>query len=318
MAGRAGQARPYRPKTIKHNIMKTNKIAILVLAGLSIISCTDKNKEYDAMGVFETTEVIVSAEGNGKILSLDIKEGDRVEAGQEIGLIDTTQLYLTKLQLEASVRATGSGHYNISKQIAALEQQLTKLYKERDRFTKLAAAGASGQKQVDDINAEINVLEKQLAAQKDNLQNANKGISEQTVALEAQIAQVNDQIEKCRIKSPVSGTVLAKYAEAGELAGGGRALFKVANIDEVKLRAYISADQLTDLKLGQDAKVYADQGEKGRREYAGKLTWIASEAEFTPKTIQTRDERSNLVYAVKVSVENDGLIKLGMYGEVKF
>lgn len=290
---------------------------MLVLA-LAITSCGKGNKAYDASGVFESTEVTVSAEGNGKIMSLDLQEGDRLEAGAVVGCIDTVQLYLSKIQLEASRRAVGSGRLNISRQIAALESQIAKQRQELDRFTKLEQAGASNRKQVEDIQAQLDILERQLAAQKESLQNTNSNVSGQADALEAQVMQLEDKIRKCVITSPVSGTILAKYSEAGELAVQGRALFKVADLDNIRLRAYITADQLTGLKLGQSVKVFADQGTSGRKEYAGTLVWISDKAEFTPKTIQTRDERANLVYAVKIAVKNDGLIKLGMYGEVKF
>lgn len=297
---------------------KTLTYSSLLVLALAITSCGKGNKAYDASGVFESTEVTVSAEGNGKIMSLDLQEGDRLEAGVVVGCIDTVQLYLSKIQLEASRRAVGSGRLNISRQIAALESQIAKQRQELDRFTKLEQAGASNRKQVDDIQAQLDILERQLAAQKESLQNTNSNVSGQADALEAQMAQLEDRIRKCVITSPVSGTVLAKYSEAGELAVQGRALFKVADLESIRLRAYITADQLTNVKLGQAVKVYADQGTSGRKEYDGTLIWISDKAEFTPKTIQTRDERANLVYAVKIAVKNDGLIKLGMYGEVKF
>lgn len=297
---------------------KTLTYSSLLVLALAMTACGKGNKVYDASGVFESTEVTVSAEGNGKIMSLDLQEGDRLEAGAVVGCIDTVQLYLSKIQLEASRRAVGSGRLNISRQIAALESQIAKQRQELDRFTKLEQAGASNRKQVEDIQAQIDILERQLAAQKESLQNTNSNVSGQADALEAQMAQLEDRIRKCVITSPVSGTVLAKYSEAGELAVQGRALFKVADLDNIRLRAYITADQLTNVKLGQAVKVYADQGTSGRKEYDGTLIWISDKAEFTPKTIQTRDERANLVYAVKIAVKNDGLIKLGMYGEVKF
>lgn len=296
--------------------MNTKAFIIALIPALA--ACNGGKSAYDASGVFETTEVTVSAEGNGKIEWFKIEEGDKVNAGDTLGCIDTTQLHLTKVQLESNMKAVGSGKYDITKQIASLKQQLAKQNRELERFTKLAAAGASGQKTVDDIEAQISVLEKQIAAQEELLQNANSGISGQTTALEAQILMIEDRIRKCVITSPLDGIILSKYAEAGELAGQGRALFKVADTENIKIRAYVTADQLTELKLGQEMKVYADLGKKGRKEYAGKLIWISDQAEFTPKTIQTRDERANLVYAVKIGVKNDGLIKLGMYGEVKF
>lgn len=297
------------------NMKRSFAYPLLVLLAAS---CVEGNKAYDASGVFESTEVTVSAEGNGKILSLDIQEGDRLEAGQIVGCIDTLQLHLSEVQLEASRRAVGSGWLDISRQIAALESQIGKQRQELDRFTKLEKAGASNRKQVEDIQAQIETLERQLAAQEESLNSSNRNVSGQADALEAQIEQIRDRIRKCVITSPVAGTVLAKYSEAGEFAALGRALFKVADIDNIRLRAYITADQLTTLKLGQQVRVFADQGSYGRKEYAGTLIWISDKAEFTPKTIQTRDERANLVYAVKIAVENDGLIKLGMYGDIKF
>lgn len=297
------------------NMKRSFAYPLLVLLAAS---CVEGNKAYDASGVFESTEVTVSAEGNGKILSLDLQEGDRLEAGQIVGCIDTVQLHLSEIQLEASRRAVGSGRLDISRQIAALESQICKQRQELDRFTKLEKAGASNRKQVEDIQAQIETLERQLAAQEESLNSSNRNVSGQADALEAQIEQIRDRIRKCVITSPVAGTVLAKYSEAGEFAALGRALFKVADIDNIRLRAYITADQLTTLKLGQQVRVFADQGSSGRKEYAGTLIWISDKAEFTPKTIQTRDERANLVYAVKIAVENDGLIKLGMYGDIKF
>ena len=297
---------------------KTLTYSSLLVLALAMTACGKGNNVYDASGVFESTEVTVSAEGNGRIMNLDIQEGDQLEAGAVVGCIDTVQLYLSKIQLEASRRAVGSGRLNISRQIAALESQIAKQRQELDRFTKLEQAGASNRKQVEDIQAQLDILERQLAAQKESLQNTNSNVSGQADALEAQVMQLEDKIRKCVITSPVSGTILAKYSEAGELAVQGRALFKVADLDNIRLRAYITADQLTGLKLGQSVKVFADQGTSGRKEYAGTLVWISDKAEFTPKTIQTRDERANLVYAVKIAVKNDGLIKLGMYGEVKF
>lgn len=297
------------------NMKRSFAYPLLVLLAAS---CVEGNKAYDASGVFESTEVTVSAEGNGKILSLDIQEGDRLEAGQIVGCIDTVQLHLSEIQLEASRRAVGSGRLDISRQIAALESQIGKQRQELDRFTKLEKAGASNRKQVEDIQAQIETLERQLSAQEESLNSSNRNVSGQADALEAQIEQIRDRIRKCVITSPVAGTVLAKYSEAGEFAALGRALFKVADIDNIRLRAYITADQLTTLKLGQQVRVFADQGSSGRKEYAGTLIWISDKAEFTPKTIQTRDERANLVYAVKIAVENDGLIKLGMYGDIKF
>lgn len=297
---------------------KTLEYSLLAAIALAAASCGEGSKAYDASGVFESTEVTVSAEGNGRIMSLALQEGDWLEAGAVVGCIDTVQLYLGKVQLEATMKAVGSGRLDISRQIASLESQIDKQKQELERFTNLERAGASNRKQVEDIRAQLEVLQRELDARKESLRNANSGVTGQSAALEAQILQLEDKIRKCVITSPVDGTVLAKYSEAGELAVQGRALFKVADLDNIRLRAYITADRLTGLTIGQPVKVFADQGSAGRKEYAGTLIWISDKAEFTPKTIQTRDERANLVYAVKIAVKNDGLIKLGMYGEVKF
>ncbi len=294
------------------------KTPSLIAVLLAAASCTDNKGAFDASGVFETTEITVSSEGNGKIVSFTAEEGDKVNVGDTLGCIDTVQLHLTKLQLEAERQAVGSGRHNIASQIASLERQIDKQKNELARFSSLAAAGAAGEKQVDDIASQIDVLERQLAAQKETLSNANIGISGKLAALDAQIAQIDDRIRRCVITSPADGVILAKYAEEGELAAQGRPLLKIADLDNVRLRAYITADRLTSLKIGQTMKVFADLGECGRKEYPGTLTWISGQAEFTPKTIQTRDERANLVYPVKITVRNDGIIKLGMYGEVKF
>lgn len=215
--------------------MRTNKYILLAATLLGLSSCGNKRGDYDASGTFEATEVIVSSEANGKIMQFNIEEGQLLKAGEEVGCIDTLQLYLKKMQLLAS----------------------------------------------------------------------------------GQVAQLDDQLRKCHITSPICGTVLAKYAEAGELATQGKPLFKVADVQHLFLRAYITADQLSQLKLGDKVKVFSDLGKDDRREYEGTITWISDKSEFTPKTIQTRDERANLVYATKIAVKNDGYIKIGMYGEMK-
>lgn len=296
--------------------MKTNLFLAIGIA-LLFTACRNGNGTYDASGIFETTEVMVSAKGAGEIMQFDIQEGQNVEASIQVGYIDTTQLYLKKVQLIANMQVIGSRYYNVSKQIASIEQQIATQKAEQKRYENLVKSNAANQKQVDDINAQIALLEKQLAAQTETLENSNKSVTGESLGLEAQIAQIEDQIKKSIIVSPINGTILSKYAEQGELATQGRTLFKVADIDHLNLRVYITADQLTSLKIGQQVKVYADQGKSDRKEYPGTITWISDKAEFTPKTIQTRDERANLVYAVKVAVTNDGLIKKGMYGEIK-
>lgn len=297
--------------------MKTIKNIVYASIILLLTACGKGNGDYDASGVFETTEVIVSAEANGKIMRLNFIEGQQVEQGKALGYIDTVQLYLKKMQLLTNTSAVKSGRVDIPRQIAAIKQQIATQKNEQKRFENLVKANAANQKQLDDINAQILVLERQLTAQTELLENSNKNISEQSSGLEVQIAQINDQIQKSIICSPINGTILSKYAEQGELATQGRALFKVADIEHMFLRAYITASQLTQVKIGQAVKVYADFGEKEMKEYSGTITWISDKSEFTPKTIQTRDERANLVYAVKVAVKNDGYLKYGMYGELK-
>ncbi len=289
----------------------------MIGVGTLLGACTGSGKDYDASGVFEATEVIVSAQGTGELLQFDVEEGQVLQAGVQVGLVDTMQLYWQKRQLMGNLQAAESRHYDVSRQIASLKQQLATQERERARYERLVEANAANKKQLDDIEAQIALLEKQLAAQEETLVNGNLGVAGDARGLEAHIALIDDEIEKCVITSPIDGTVLSKYAERGELAATGRALFKVADMEHIYLRAYITAGQLTTLQIGQTVRVFADEGTSGRREYAGTVSWIADKAEFTPKTIQTRDERANLVYAVKVTVLNDGYIKRGMYGEMK-
>ena len=293
--------------------MKTNKLFGIVIVATLSASCGSGDGDYDASGVFEATEVIVSAKGTGEIVRLDIQEGQNVAAGAQVGFIDTLQLHLRKMQLLANMTAVESRHYDVSRQIASIQQQIATQKTERTRYENLVRSNAANQKQLDDINAQIALLEKQLAAQTETLENNNRNVSGESTGLQAQVAQIEDQIRQNVISSPIDGTVLSKYAEQGEWAVQGRALFKVADIARMNLRVYITAGQLTELKIGQQVEVYADRGESDRREYPGTVTWISDQAEFTPKTIQTRDERANLVYAVKVAVRNDGYIKKGMY-----
>lgn len=288
-----------------------------VVSALIFASCGNKDADYDASGVFETTEVIVSSRGTGEIVSLNVEEGQTVAANQPLGALDMTQLVLKKQQLNAGKDAATSRRLNTATQVAALRQQIANLKQEEARFMALLNDGAATQKQVDDIGYQIATLQRQLSAANEQVSTANQSIDGQSAGFDAQIGQIDDMMQQAVITSPINGIILSKYAEAGEFAVPGRALFKVADVSDMKLRAYVTADQLTGLKIGQKVKVYADQGENGRKEYDGTVSWISSEAEFTPKTIQTRDERSNLVYAIKITVHNDGLIKRGMYGDVK-
>jgi HlyD family secretion protein len=226
-------------------------------------------------------------------------------------------VFLKKRQLLATVRALEARRPQVGKQIAAIEEQISVQHRERERVERLVKADAATRKQLDDINSSISVLEKQLDAQRSSLTNTSGGITEDATALMLQVEQINDQLKRSRISSPISGTVLAKYAEKGEITGAGRPIFKVANMKEMYLKAYITSDLLTRLKLNQEVKLFADFGEDESREYKGEVIWISDKAEFTPKTIQTRSERDNLVYAIKIAVKNDGFLKIGMYGGVE-
>lgn len=284
---------------------------------LLFAACGNKQKSFDASGTFEATEVIVSAQAAGQIRQFDLTEGQSLTAGQTVGYIDTVQLHLKREQLLASIKAADSRSYNVSLQIASLKQQIAKQQTELARFQNLQKANAGTQKQVDDIQSAIDVLQKQLAAQTETLQKGNSSLSSEINALQIQAEQVEDLIAKSIITAPINGTVLAKYAEKGELAGQGKALFKMADLDNIYLRAYITSDQLTQLKLNQEVAVYADFGKKEMRRYPGVISWISDKAEFTPRTILTKNERANLVYALKIAVKNDGFLKIGMYGELK-
>ena len=294
------------------------KNAIRELSILSVIlisfACGRDSEIYDASGSFEATEIIVSSEVGGKILEMNIEEGDSVKGGAVLGQIDTVQLWLKKRQILATVRALEARRPELRKQIAAIEEQISVQTREKERIERLLKAGAATGKQLDDINASISILTKQLDAQRSSLANTSGGLTEDASALMIQADQLDDQLKRSRITSPITGTILTKYAEAGEVTGAGKPLFKIADMDRMILKAYITSDILTQVKQGQSVKVYADFGEEGSREYEGKIVWISDKAEFTPKTIQTKDERANLVYAVKIAVKNDGYLKIGMYG----
>jgi HlyD family secretion protein len=296
--------------------MKTH-ISLLFACSALLLSCAEEEKLTDATGVFEATEVIVSSEANGKILELNIQEGDRLEKNSIVGLIDSTQLYFSKLQLQASRVAVQSARPDVRVQIEATEREIARQEREKKRIEKLLAGDVATQKQLDDIEAAILILKAQLQSQKSSLTNNVNSVDAQSSTIDVQIAKLQDQIERCNIKSPMDGTVLVKYAERGEMTGIGKALFKVADMDNMVLRAYVPAELLAKLQVGQEVDVLAEFGETENREYKGKITWISDKSEFTPKTIQTQDERANLVYAVKIAVKNDGFLKIGMYGGFK-
>ena len=292
------------------------RIWICAAVSLTVTAC-GRGGDFVATGTFEATEVVVSAEAAGRILRFDAEEGDVLGAGRQVGAIDTVQLYLQKLQLERQRASVRSGRPDISKQASSLREQIAKQQTERRRVESLLRDGAATAKQLDDIDAQLRVLNGQLDALLSTLENNALSIDENSSAIELQIAQIEDRLAKCRIASPIGGTVLAKYAEAGELASVGKPLMKVADLEHMHLRAYFTSDQLAGLELGQRVTVTADFGGEQQVDYPGRIVWIASESEFTPKTIQTRDSRANLVYAVKIAVENDGKLKIGLYGEVR-
>lgn len=290
---------------------------ILPIFLIALFSCSSNENGTDATGVFEATEIIVSAESSGKLLSFSIQEGDELKKNQPLGQIDSTQLYLNKLQVEANQMALLSSRPDVQSQLDAIEREIDKAEFEKKRIEKLLEGDVATQKQLDDINAQLAVLRANLKAKKTSLNISTQAIDAQSEAMEAQIDLINDQLERSRILSPIEGTVLVKYAEEGELTGMGKPLFKVADLDRMILRAYVTADQLTQIQTGQLVKVLAEFGKDENREYEGKISWISSKSEFTPKTIQTQDERANLVYAVKIAVPNDGFLKIGMYGGIK-
>ena len=300
------------------------KLTFLLYIGLGIAllsSCSNKDGDYDASGSFEATEIIVSAEASGKIERLSVMEGQQLERGQQVGLIDTTQLYLQKMNLLSNVKGVRAQQPNIVAQTASIKEQIATLEREKQRTTNLIKANAATQKQLDDINGQMEVLEKQLAASQSTLQKSSQNITAQGSAMDIQIEQLEDRLQKSIITSPITGTVLNKYSEEGELANMGTPLFKIADINNMTLRVYVTNDQLASIKLNNKVQVFVDEGgDNGsdKKAYEGVVTWISDKSEFTPKTIQTKNERANLVYAMKVSVRNDGYLKIGMYGEVKF
>lgn len=286
-----------------------------VAAMLFTVSC-GSTTEYDAQGTFEATEVVVSAEATGRILDFEVKEGAPITSGAAVGTIDSLQLHWQRKQLVAQLAALLGSRPDIRAQAASLREQIAKQQTERTRIENLLRDEAATRKQLDDIEAQIRVLEGQLSATLSTLNKNTSTINDNAAALEAQIAALDDRIAKCRIVSPIEGTVLVKYAEAGEFASVGKPLMKIADLDNIHLRAYFTSDQLSRLKLGDRVRVVADFGDNERYDYEGCIAWISAESEFTPKTIQTRDSRANLVYAVKIAVKNDGRLKIGLAGEV--
>ena len=292
---------------------------IYVLAGVALMmtACGSNEKEYDATGTFEATETTVFAEQSGALLSFDVNEGDKMEAAREVGLIDTTQTWLKIQQTDATKAVHQSQKPDMERQIAATRQQLAKAQQDEQRYRELVADGAAPSKMLEDATNQVKVLQKQLDAQISSLSTSTQALDKQMAAADVQKAQLQDMLRKCHILTPIKGIILEKYVEQGEFVSVGKPLFKIADTESMKLRAYVTSAQLQNLKIGQKVKVFANYGDGQRKEYAGTISWISSRSEFTPKTILTDDERADLVYAVKVAIKNDGFVKIGMYGEVK-
>ena len=293
------------------------KIMILMTAAV-IAGCSSRNTDFDATGTFKATEVTVSAEQNGRLLSFALNEGEEVSAGAELGLIDTVALALQLEQARATRQVYAAQRPDTEKQIAATRSQLAKARTEQRRCEELVKDGAVPTKMLDDATSQVELLERQLDAQLSSLSRSTNTLNNQMAATDVQVRLLQDQLNRCHIQSPITGTVLDKYAEEGEFVAVGKPLFKIADMSRMYLRAYITSQRLEQVKTGQTVTVFADYGDGLRKSYEGVVTWIASHSEFTPKTILTDDERADQVYAVKISVVNDGMIKIGMYGEVKF
>ena len=292
------------------------KRIVYIVAAMLAVSCGTE-AEFDAQGTFEATEVVISSEAAGRILSFNVEEGMRVEAGDVIAEIDSVQLHLQRSQLEAQLSALLNSRPDIQAQVASLREQITTLKVEQRRIENMLRDGAATEKQKDDIDAQIRILESQLSATLSTLNTNTSTINSNAEAIRVQISALDDRIAKCRVASPISGTVLVKYAQEGELATVGKPLVKIADLNNIYLRAYFTSDQLSRIKIGDEVTVTADFGGEERYDYVGRVAWISAESEFTPKTIQTKDSRANLVYAVKIAVENDGRLKIGLAGEVK-
>ena len=295
-----------------------NKLVVTIaIAGL-LASCSGNKDGHDATGTFEAVETIVPAEASGIIESLRIEEGQVIAAGQQVGQIDTLQLSLKKQQLLAQIKAVESRRPGIEPQLAVYREEMKQAIADQKRMQNLYRADAATAKQAEDAASRVAVLKKQIAAIESELRTSTSGLNEDAEALRQQVKQIDDQLAKSKIVSKAAGTVLVKYAETGEMAVTGKPLFKIADLTDITLRVYITGSQLALVKLNDTVKVYVDAAEGEYKEYPGTIQWISSKAEFTPKTIQTKDERANLVYAVKVKVKNDGYLKIGMYGEIQF
>ena len=309
-----------------------NTKVVTALAILFLVSCDRNGNKFDASGTFETDEVIVSASAAGKILSFNIDEGSNIARDSVVGRIDPTELNLQKEQVQASIEALSEKTSDVTPQIKMLQDQLAvqqtqlnNLLHEQTRIENLLKEDAATKKQLDDVNFQIesvkkqmNVTQQQINVQRSNVATQNRSILSEGKPLEKKKEQLQDQLNKTNIRNPINGTVITKYAEAGEITSNGKPLYKIADLSTMNLRAYVTGAQLPQIKLGQAVTVLIDSGANNYRKLPGIITWISDKAEFTPKTVQTKDERANLVYAMKVKVKNDGYLKIGMYGEVKF
>ncbi|MES2795734.1 MAG: HlyD family efflux transporter periplasmic adaptor subunit [Bacteroidota bacterium] len=316
----------------------------LLFSGL--IACHSSDQDFDATGVFEAEEVIVSAESTGKILNFNFSEGDNLKANQEVAQINCDNIDLQKEQVEASIAALKLRQNESGPQVQILMKQadnqraqlntqkiqLKVLDKEKSRLQKLVAAEAAPQKQLDDLEGQMDILQKQMegtqslialtnqqiASQKAQTNIQNRGVLSESQPLKVRVAQIDEQLGRCKIFNPIGGTILVKYAQNQEVIVAGKPIYKIADMSNMVLRAYIAGTQLGQVKVNQPVKIFIDNGKESYKELTGTISWIASKSEFTPKTIQTKDERANLVYATKIKVKNDGFIKIGMYGEVRF
>lgn len=312
-------------------IFSKHKYFLFACLILMLFSCHSNKDKFDASGTFESDEVIVSSQLGGELLSFNVEEGDALSAGEVVGHIDSTDVALQKQQVQATIQSLQEKTADVEPQIKLLrdqlavqQTQLNNLLKNQERFQNLVASGAATQKQLDDINTQVEAMRKQMLVteQQINVQRSSVGTQNSTVLsqkkpLQKQEAQLAEQLSKANISNPINGTVLTKYAEAGEVTAPGKALYKIADLSYLNLRAYITGAQLSTIKLNQQVQVFIDSGANNYRQYTGTIIWISDKAEFTPKTIQTKDERANLVYAIKIKVKNDGYLKIGMYGEVK-
>lgn len=302
----------------KLNTMNKLELLLVITSLFFLAGCQDENGRSDAFGNFEATEVMISSESNGKLIRFSAGEGQVLEAGQKIGLVDTLPLHLKKKQLEARIRALSSKTVDIPTQINVLLERKSNVLREKKRIENLYGEGAATEQQLDDINGQLDVIESEIIANRERLRTTNQGLLSEILPLQYQIEEINDQIRKGILENPVTGTVLTKYAEENEVVNFGKPLYLIADLDQVFLRAYISGTQLDDIRIGQQVTVLIDENRDAYESYEGEISWISDKAEFTPKIVQTKEERVNLVYAIKVRVKNDGHIKIGMPGEVVF